>query len=41
MGGFRLLIVSETFLFPGRTEWDVIINVIRASCKFPNIYAQF
>jgi len=38
---FRVLIVPETFLFPGRMERDIIINVFRSSCKFPDIYAQF
>jgi len=41
MGFSPLLIVSETFLVPGRTERDIIINIIRSTCKFPDIYAQF
>lgn len=40
MGDF-LPNVTENFFFPGRIERDIIINVIRSSCKFHDIYAQF
>jgi hypothetical protein len=38
---FSLQLLSETFLILKRTEWDIIINVHRSSCKVPVILARF
>ena len=34
-------IFSETFLIPQRIERDIIINVLRSSCKVPVILVRF
>ena len=37
---FSLQILSETYLIIRRTEWDIIMNVCRASCKVPLVLSN-
>ena len=38
---FSLQLLSETFLIPRRTEWDVTKNIYWPSCKVPVIRVRF